>query len=112
MISNVVSMVLSVLILGAVLWFAVANASVVTINLIFWDFTASLAVIVGVVFLLGFFLGVLRLAPGILRNRSAVRANKQALIETQKERDALAERSEVLEGQVKQLAPIETKIDE
>jgi uncharacterized membrane protein YciS (DUF1049 family) len=108
MVSSTIRGIISILIIGAVLWFAVANASVVTINLIFWEVSASIALVVGIVFVLGFLLGVLRLAPGFLRNRSAARANERTLNEVQKERDSLKERSHTLEEQVRQLAPLET----
>ena len=45
-------------------WFAIANAAAVTLHLLLWDVTVSLALLAGIVFLLGFLLGILRLMPG------------------------------------------------
>jgi uncharacterized membrane protein YciS (DUF1049 family) len=95
-------------IVAAVVWFAIANAAPVTVHVFLWDVTGSLALVVGVMFLLGFVLGVLRLAPGFFRGRAAARENKRALLETKKERDTLAERSDTLEEQVRQLAPLDS----
>ena len=55
---------LSIVILTATLWFAIANAAAVTLHLLLWDVTVSLALLAGIVFLLGFLLGILRLMPG------------------------------------------------
>ena len=97
---------LTVLILIAVLWFAVTNAPLVVVHLFFWTVQASLALVVGITFLLGFLLGVLHLAPGFFRNRSAAIAHAKSLDETRKERDQFAERSKTLEEQVHILAPV------
>jgi uncharacterized integral membrane protein len=97
----------SIVIAAVVLWFAIANAAAVTVHLLFWKINASLALVIGGSFILGFLLGVLRLAPGLWGRHFAVRSKERALSETSKERDALAERSKVLEEQVQQLAPHE-----
>jgi lipopolysaccharide assembly protein A len=103
--SNFMRTFLSLALVALVLWFAAENATTVALDLFLWDINVSLALIVGVAFLLGFLLGVLRLAPGFWRGHFAARESKRALDVTKKERDALAERSQVLEEQVQQLAP-------
>jgi len=100
---------LSITIVGMVLWFGLANAAPATIHILVWDVTASLALVIGVAFLLGFLLGVLRLMPGLWRGHSAARASGKALAEIQKERDALNKRSKVLEEQLHQVAPRQTE---
>jgi uncharacterized integral membrane protein len=98
---------LSLIIIAAVLWFAITNAAAITVNVFLWEINASLALVIAGAFLLGFLLGVLRLAPALWRNRKAARMHELAHAELKKERDALAERASVLEDQVRQLAPLE-----
>jgi uncharacterized integral membrane protein len=95
----------SLIIVVVVLWFAIANAATVTVHLFFWDINASLALVIGCTFILGFLLGVIRLAPGLWSRHIAVRSKERALSETRKERDEFSERSKILEEQVQALAP-------
>jgi|GEM_PF-3485578 len=94
-----------VLLLGAV-WFAITNVAVVTVNVFLWRIDTSLALLIGVVFVSGFFLGLLWLTPGFLRHRSHAHRGETALSAMTKERDELTEKSDVLTDQVHQLAPL------
>lgn len=87
---------LSLIIVGVVLWFSVTNVEAITLNLLFWDVTASTALIIFISFLLGFFLGVIRLAPGLWRKHSSYRTSEDALTKTVLERDELKKEVENL----------------
>lgn len=90
---------------SAVLWFAIANASTITLNLFIWNVDISLALFTGITLLIGFLLGVLRLAPGFWRGRSAAKKSEKELADIRGRHDVLAERSRVLEEQIHKLAP-------
>lgn len=96
---------LSIIIVLGVLWFAIANAAVITVHLFIWDVTASLALIVAVSALLGFLLGILRLTPRFWRGNVAARANKAALAETRAERDRLVDHTKKLEDALTKSTP-------
>ena len=99
--------IISVLIIGAVLWFAIANAAVVDLKLFVWDLNASLAIVIAVAFFLGFFLGILYLAPSYFKQRQIARKHERALRVTEKERDEYSGRSAILEEQMDQMTPSE-----
>ncbi len=101
----------TIVIVAAVLWFALTNAGAVTLTILVWDVSASLALVVGVSFLLGFLLGLVRLFPSFWRYRSQSRAVERSRGEVQKERDILSEQVTVLKEQVSSLAPPAKKED-
>lgn len=81
----------TIIVCALVLWFAVANAASITVRLFFWQVEASLALVIGVTFLIGFLLGVWYLAPGYLAHRRTAR--KQA-----REIEATAQQSPIREN--------------
>ena len=101
--------IFSIIILIAVVWLALSNSHVVSVKLFFWDYSLSFAIIVGVSFLLGFLLGVLRLAPGFLSSKRSAQKRGKSLAKTEQERDVLRERTEVLEDQISQITSSETE---
>lgn len=96
--------VFSIVLLAAVLWFAVLNANAVTITLFFWEVESSLALIVGVSLAVGFVFGVLRVAPGFWRYKISSRRFGKDLKSLQTEKNVLLERSRVLEEQIRSLS--------
>lgn len=99
-----------IIVLAAV-WFAVTNAHEVTVSFMIWEASLPVAFIVILSFAMGFLAGILKLAPGYLKSSYAARKQASALSTTEKERDTLAERASVLEGQMKELAPTAQGID-
>lgn len=89
------------IVLALATWFAITNAEAVEIDLFLWRFDISLAVIVGVSFVLGFFLGVLRVMPGWFNKRSSLRKTADQLLKTERERDELKKRNDELEKPAK-----------
>ena len=55
--------VISGIILFAIIWFAVSNATAVSLNVFFWNVSVSAALVIFITFLVGFIFGVLRVAP-------------------------------------------------
>lgn len=76
-------------VIALVLWLAVTNVTTITLHFFAWEISASVALIIFITFVLGYLIGVLRAVPGMLKTRSLVRKNEQALISVQKERDDL-----------------------
>ena len=95
--------IFTIIILGGVTWFSISNASAVTLRLFLWEYSVSLALIVVVSFLLGFILGILRLAPGIWSRGASIKQTNKKLSETESERDELTKRNTVLEEKIKSL---------
>lgn len=89
--------IFSIIILGGTIWFAISNSGVVTLKLFLWEYTVSLALIVAVCFLLGFILGIFRLAPDLWNKGSTVKTAHKKLSQMELERDELQKRVEVLE---------------
>lgn len=89
--------IFTIIILGGVIWFAIGNAEAVTLKLFLWEYSVSLALIVGICFLLGFILGVLRLAPGLWSKDSSVKQVSKKLFDVELERDKLKKRVAELE---------------
>ncbi len=83
-------------ILGAVLWFSITNVDAITLHLLFWQVTASTALIIFFTFLLGFLFGVVRLAPGLLKKSSSIHTAEQEL-------NALKQKYEVLQNELQKL---------
>jgi len=99
-------MIIPILVIVAgVLWFAATNGEPVTLSLFLWELDATLAFTVGAAFILGFIVGVLWLAPSYWRRHVDASSSKRSLEAIKAERDALAERSKVLEEQMRELAP-------
>lgn len=72
-------------ILGIVLWFSITNVDAITLHLLFWQVTASTALIIFFTFLLGFLFGVVRLAPGLLKKSSSLRSGEHELTKLKNE---------------------------
>ncbi len=72
-------------ILGVVLWFSITNVDAITLHLLFWQVTASTALIIFFTFLLGFLFGVVRLAPGLLKKSSSLRSGEHELTKLKNE---------------------------
>lgn len=87
----------TIIILGSVIWFAIGNAEDVTLKLFLWEYSVSLALIVGVCFLLGFILGLLRLAPGLWSKGSSAKQASKKLLQAELERDELKKQIAVME---------------
>ena len=94
----------SIIILGGVIWFAIGNAEAVTLKLFLWEYSVSLALIVGVCFLLGFIIGLLRLAPGLWSKGSSAKQANKKLMQMEIEREELKKRIKELE-QVEETTP-------
>lgn len=71
--------ILSAIILFAVIWFAISNASVITLNVFFWNVSVSAALVIFATFLVGFVFGVLRVAPSWFRKHSQVGKHQKEL---------------------------------
>lgn len=72
-------MIVSGIIVFAVMWFAVTNATAVNINAFFWNISVSTAIVVFISFVLGFIFGVVRVAPSWFRKRLQVGKGQKAL---------------------------------
>jgi uncharacterized integral membrane protein len=66
-------MVLALIVLIAAVVFAVQNATPVTLNALFWQLEASLAVIIVLCFALGVLSASIAMLPGLLRARNSER---------------------------------------
>ncbi|QSH39383.1 LapA family protein [Candidatus Kaiserbacteria bacterium] len=67
------------IIIFAVVWFAVTNASAIHINAFLWNISVSTAVVVFISFALGFIFGVVRIAPSWFKKRMQVGKGHKAL---------------------------------
>ena len=92
--------VLSGLIIFAVLWFAVTNATAITINAFLWNISVSTAIVVFVSFALGFVFGVLRVAPSWFKKRSLARTHERHAGIKDQESKELAQRVRELEAEL------------
>jgi uncharacterized integral membrane protein len=89
--------IFTIIILAGVTWFAIGNAEAVTLKLFLWEYSVSLALIVVISFILGFILGLLRLAPGLLSKKSQTKQAQEQLTQVTKERDELQTKLQKLE---------------
>ena len=103
--------ILSSIIIFAVVWFAVTNASAIRINAFFWNVEVSVALLVFIVFALGFVFGVIRVAPAWFRNYSQARKHANTAEHTAQENQELAERVQDLETQLAQARTAQQKTE-
>jgi len=69
--------VLALVIAIVIVLFAVQNSAIVTVSLLSFHYDGSLALILIVVFSLGFFVGILISVPSLVRKSSDVREQKR-----------------------------------
>ncbi len=69
--------VLALLIALAIVFFALQNSAIVTVSFLSFHYNGSLALILVIVFTLGFLVGILISVPSLLRKRSALREQKR-----------------------------------
>jgi len=69
--------IVSGIILFAVIWFAVSNATAVTLNVFFWNISVSASLVIFTTFLVGFVFGVLRVAPSWFRKHAMLGKQKK-----------------------------------
>lgn len=92
--------ILSGLIIFAVIWFTVTNASLININAFFWNVSISTALVVFVAFMLGFVFGVIRVAPAWFRKHSLMKKSvRTAGLKTEESKE-LAQRVRELEAEL------------
>ncbi|PIR68377.1 hypothetical protein COU49_01515 [Candidatus Nomurabacteria bacterium CG10_big_fil_rev_8_21_14_0_10_35_16] len=101
----------TIIIMG-ILWFVFTNTGVVTVQLFLWNVSASLALVISVTFLMGFIFGMIRLVPGFWHHRTNAKKINITLDMVKKERDELKKRSEMLEGQIRDLTPKKDPLQE
>lgn len=89
--------VLSILILFAVIWFAVSNAAEIRLNVFFWNISVSAALVIFTTFVAGFTLGVLRVVPAWFRTHGLMNRNQKELTVCKGENKEYAQRIEELE---------------
>jgi uncharacterized integral membrane protein len=89
--------ILSAVILFAVIWFAVSNTALVTLNVFFWNVSVSAALVVFVTFLVGFVFGVLRVTPSWLRKHTQMGRHHKDLQKCLDESKGQTERIKELE---------------
>ncbi|MAZ67582.1 hypothetical protein CL652_02300 [bacterium] len=89
--------VASAVILFGVIWFAVSNASLVNLNIFFWNVSVSAALVIFLTFLVGFMFGVLRIAPSWFKKHSQVGKHQKELQACLKESKGQIERIKELE---------------
>ena len=89
--------ILSVTILFAIIWFAVSNATAVTLNVFLWNISVSAALVIFVTFLIGFVFGVVRVAPSWFRKHALTGRQHKELGVCQKENEESTRRIKELE---------------
>lgn len=92
--------IISIIILGVVIWFASGNAGAVRLNLFLWEYSVSLIIIVAVCVLLGFIVGILQMTPYLWKKRSSAKQAAEKLEETELERDKLKKQVADLKQQI------------
>lgn len=89
--------ILSAIILFAIIWFAVSNATAISLNVFFWNISVSAALVIFLTFLVGFVFGVLRVAPSWFRKHSQMGKGQKDLDVCQKENEKHTQRIKELE---------------
>jgi len=89
--------ILSATILFFVIWFAVSNATAVSLNVFFWHTSVSAALVIFITFIVGFVFGVLRVAPSWFRKNSQIGKHQKQLQVCQEENKEHAQRIKDLE---------------
>lgn len=88
---------ISAVILFGVIWFAVSNATLVNLNVFFWNVSVSAAIVIFITFVVGFIFGVVRVTPSWLRKHSQVGKHQKELQVCMNENKASTQRIKELE---------------
>lgn len=92
-------MILSLVVAGIAILFAIQNAAVIEINFLFWSFEGSLALVLLIALALGVAISLLASAPSSIRRNLTIRNQKNRISEL--EANVAAQNSKLAEAQAK-----------
>ena len=77
--------IIAILIALLAVVFALQNSQIVMVNLFFWDFSSSMALMMLITLVIGIVSGMLTMFPTIYRKNSAVKSHNKKIMELEKQ---------------------------